>query len=430
MTGTDTVNIMRKRIFNFAVLAAAAGILAACSSFEEIPTVAGVDQAAAQAVDSITVTFNASFEQPDSTRTSLEQDTWKVKWSENDQIAVWARCTQTSGGYPGFGGFGDRYQKAKFSIDNGSISQDGLTATFTGSISVPDNYSDAKDYYALYPYSDNASASNNYFGKVSFSTTLCSAQTATAGTFADNVNISVAKSSDTNEFLFQNLCALLSFTVGNDDIVSAKLTANSGAGLAGGTALIDFSDSIPVMDATGDSGVTLSCEGNSTFTKGSKYYFVVYPGTYTGGFTITFKDKNGMVATMASSKELKLDGRNNVNLGTVTVPANKWTIGEVGVYRKSDNSVIRKYTKYSDQLVWSVKSNVNGFRIQDITARTFFNISNLPATYTDKATFKASITQNVIDGVAGTFEDTVTVTNIDDELVRLTGSTYYYIIKK
>ena len=73
MTGTDTVNIMRKRIFNFAVLAAAAGILAACSSFEEIPAVADLLKAETQAVDSITVTFTATLEQPEGpTRTSLD----------------------------------------------------------------------------------------------------------------------------------------------------------------------------------------------------------------------------------------------------------------------------------------------------------------------------------------------------------------------
>lgn len=426
-TGTDTVNIMRKRIFNFAVLAAAAGILAACSSFEEIPTVAGVDQAAAQAVDSITVTFTASFEQPDSTRTSLEDSHGKVKWSANDQIAVYTKFRKNGNTkYTG---------PSKFEISE--IYPEGYSADFSGNITIPSSggykIENAVEYYTVYPYSKDATISTSD-GKVSISTTLKSEQPATAGTFANNVNISAAKSTDKNEFHFQNLCALLSFTV-DTDIVSATLTSNSQTPMSGGTATISFSGDTPSINKIESGSSSVKLTGNiENGENGKQYYFVVYPGYHEKGFTLEFEDKDGRKATMSSTTKITLLPKSNIFLGAITIPTVKWMPSEVGVY-STDGTPEYSYQQYNDQLVWSVNSSVNpdvyGFRIQKMDSRQFFDISGLPATYEVEGTSNVSITENIsTDGEStNTYKDTVKVISNDNGIVRLMGENHLYIIK-
>lgn len=418
--GTNTVNIMRKRIFNFAVLAAAAGILAACSSYEEIPAVADLLKAETQAVDSITVTFTATLEQPeDTTRTSLDVSNWRVKWSNGDKVTVIGKGTYSSWG-----------QKTAFFQVPGTvsnISDDGYSATISASLP---SKTDSKtitytgEYYAVYPAISEKSTQST---SATVSTTLKSEQTATASTFANNVNLAAAKSTDKNSFHFQNLCALLSFTV-DRDVVSATLTSNnSNTAMAGGKAEIDFSDT-PLNITDASPSVTLT----GSMAKDTKYYFVVYPGNYTDGFTLEFEDKDGKTASMSSSKKLELAARGNFFLGDIKVPEDRWTklnkISVVGVY-DTDCKVEYEYKPYNDQLVWSVTSSVNGFRIQKMDSRQFINIAGLPGTFTDGDSFTITVNENLLTDQGSEFTDEVKVFSTDNGIVRLKGEKHNYIIK-
>ena len=422
--GTNTVNIMRKRIFNFAVLAAAAGILAACSSFEEIPAVAALTKAETQAVDSITVTFTATLEQPEGpTRTTLDASNWRVKWTKNDKVTVIGKGTYSSG-----------TKTAYFQVPGTvtDISDDGYSATI--SASLPSKTSSGSrtitytgDYYAVYPaISENSTQSNN----ANVSTALKSEQTATASTFANNVNLAAAKSTDKSSFHFQNLCALLSFTL-DTDVKSATLTSNSQTPMSGGTATISFSGDNPAMGLSGAS-LSPSVKLTGEMTKGTKYYFVVYPGTYTDGFTIEFEDQDGKTASMSSSKTLELAAKDNVFLGEIKVPADRWTklnkISVVGVY-DTNCEVEYEYKPYNDQLVWSVTSSVNGFRIQKMDSRQFINIAGLPETFTDGDTFTISVNENLLTDQGSEFTDKVKVFSTDNGIVRLKGEKHNYIIQ-
>ena len=421
--GTDTMSIMNKRIFNFAVLAAAAGILAACSSFEEIPAVATLTKAETQAVDSITVTFTATLEQPEgTTRTSLDASKWRVKWTAGDKVTVIGKGTYKSGQTTN-----TRYFQVPGTVSN--ISDDGYSATI--SASLPSKTSSGSnaitytgDYYAVYPaISENSAQSNS----ANVSTALKSEQTATASTFANNVNLAAAKSTDKNSFHFQNLCALLSFTV-DRDVVSATLTSNnSNTAMAGGKAEIDFSDT-PLNITDASPSVTLT----GSMAKDTKYYFVVYPGNYTDGFTLEFEDKDGKTASMSSSKKLELAAKGNVFLGDIKVPAEKWSkmnkISTVGIY-DTDCEAEYEYMPYYDQLVWSVKSSVNGFRIQKMDSRKFINITGLPDTYTAGSTFTLSVNENLLTEQGSEFNDDVKVYSTDNGIVRLEGKKHNYIIK-
>ncbi len=420
--GTNTVNIMRKRIFNFAVLAAAAGIIAACSSYEEIPAVSDLSKAEAQAVDSITVTFTASFEQPgDTTRTSLDVSNWRVKWTAGDKVTVIGKGTYN------WGGTKTAYFQVSGTVTG--ISGDGYSATISASLPSKNNNRQITytgEYYAVYPA---ISTTSSTLTSANVSTALISEQTATPESFANGVNISAAKSNDTNSFQFKNLCALLSFTV-DTDIVSATLTSNnSNTAITGGNAEIDFSGETPTLTFT-DASPSVTLTG--TIAKDTKYYFVVYPGNYTDGFTIEFEDKDGKTASMSSSKKLELAAKNNVFLGDIKVPADRWTklnkISSVGVY-DTDCKVEYEYKPYDDQLVWSVSSGVNGFRIQKMDSRKFINIARLPDTFTDGDTFTISVNENLLTDQGSEFTDKVKVFSTDNGIVRLKGETHNYIIK-
>ena len=425
-TGTDTVNIMRKRIFNFAVLAAAAGILAACSSFEEIPAVATLTKAETQAVDSITVTFTATLEQPEgTTRTSLDASKWRVKWTAGDKVTVIGKGTYKSGQTTY-----TRYFQVPGTVSN--ISDDGYSATI--SASLPSKTSSGSktitytgDYYAVYPaISENSTQSNN----ANVSTALKSEQTATASTFANNVNLAAAKSTDKSSFHFQNLCALLSFTL-DTDVKSATLTSNSQTPMSGGTATISFSGDIPAMGLSGAS-LSPSVKLTGGLAKDTKYYFVVYPGEYQDGFTLEFEDNGGRYASMTSTKSLTLAAKDNVFLGGIKVPADRWTklnkISAVGVYNKNCE-VEYEYKPYNDQLVWSVTSSVNGFRIQKMDSRQFINIAGLPGTFTDGDSFTITVNENLLTDQGSEFTDKVKVFSTDNGIVRLKGEKHNYIIQ-
>ena len=420
--GANTVNIMRKRIFNFAVLAAAAGILAACSSYEEIPAVADLLKAETQAVDSITVTFTATLEQPeDSTRTSLDESNWRVRWTKNDKVTVIGKGTYSSGTKTAY------FQVPGTVID---ISDDGYSATI--SASLPSKTSSSRtitytgDYYAVYPaISENSTQSNN----ANVSTALKSEQTATASTFANNVNLAAAKSTDKSSFHFQNLCALLSFTL-DTDVKSATLTSNSQTPMSGGTATIDFSSNVPAISANNKAVSSVTLTGG--LDKDTKYYFVVYPGEYQDGFTLEFEDNDGRYASMTSTKSLPLAAKDNVFLGGIKVPADRWTklnkISVVGVY-DTDCKVEYEYKPYNDQLVWSVTSSVNGFRIQKMDSRQFINIAGLPGTFTDGDSFTITVNENLLTDQGSEFTDEVKVFSTDNDIVRLKGEKHNYIIK-
>ena len=267
-------------------------------------------------------------------------------------------------------------------------------------------------------------------GSKTIATSLASKQTATEGTFANGVNISAAKSTDKNKLHFQNLCALLSFTV-DTDIVSATLTSNSQTPMSGGTATISFSGENPSMEVSG-TDLSPSVKLTGEMATGTQYYFVVYPGEHESGFTLEFEDKDGRVASLSSTKELSLESRSNINLGSIQIEEGKWDTfaasKQVGIFDLSEN-VQYAYRPYYDQLVWSVKSSVNSFRIQDIVSRNYLSISGLPASFEKGQSYDVTVHQNYLTSEAETYEDELTFFNESNGYVRLVGKNHKYIIK-
>lgn len=254
-------------------LAAAVLTLAACGNEEFIENNPGNE-----AAKPVPMTFTAGMPQ---TRTQL--DGLNVNWVEYDEIAIW----DGSGAYQ------------KFMVDAESIS--GSNATFSGT-ALP-----GVDYTAFYPLiaveSMNATS-------VNFN--LPAEQTAVAGTFANQLAPSLAKATGgSTDLVFENLCALVKFTV------PAEMAGEGIFTLVGGKATEPLAGKLTCNTADGTLTATepatrITLKGN--FESGQAYYFVVMPGTLANGFSLLYEDSKSKLYRKATGNSVTLQAGHILNL--------------------------------------------------------------------------------------------------------------------
>ena len=258
-------------------LAAAVLTLAACGNEEFIENNPGNE-----AAKPVPMTFTAGMPQ---TRTQLAAGN-EVHWTEGDQIALWD---------------GTAVREFTATTINGS------NATFTGT-AIP-----SPTYTAFYPLiaveSMNATS-------VTFN--LPAEQTAVAGTFANQLAPSLAKATGgSTDLVFENLCALVKFTVPADMAGKGTFTlvgGNSNDVLAG-TYWMNYINSNQSPGSERTNRVTL--KGN--FESGQAYYFVVMPGTLTNGFSLLYEDSTGKLYRKATGKSVTLQAGHILNLGPLAL---------------------------------------------------------------------------------------------------------------
>lgn len=259
-------------------LAAAVLTLAACGNEEFIENNPGNE-----AAKPVPMTFTAGMPQ---TRTQL--DGLNVNWSEGDQIALW----DGSGEYQ------------KFYVDAESIN--GSNATFSGT-ALPD-----ADYTAFYPLIavESMDATSVVFN-------LPAEQTAVAGTFANQLAPSLAKATGgSTNLVFDNLCALVKFTVPTDMAGEGTFT------LVGGKATEALAGSLTCNTADGTLTATepatrITLKGD--FESEQAYYFVVMPGTLADGFSLLYEDSKSKLYRKATSNPAPLQAGHILNLGTLAL---------------------------------------------------------------------------------------------------------------
>ena len=263
-------------------IAALALLLAACGN-EEI-----IENNESGSTGKVHMTFTAGMPQ---TRTSLGEDGHAVNWTQGDLVAIYDG-TETI---------------CKFEATEVS----GSTATLEGEAKVTDTYT------AFYPYTDDGTLT---IDNTAITFTLPATQTATAGGFAEGLNPSWAQATDGSKNLtFQNLCALAKFTVDAEGVTEVTLTANNtGDALAGGLTYTIADGTLAANDGASRS-VTLT----GTFTKGEEYYFVVAPGTLTGGITLNYMGEGGKTYVKTTQKEVTFTAGKITNLGALD--ANNFT---------------------------------------------------------------------------------------------------------
>jgi len=268
-----------RKVFVFAAVSALA-VFASCSKSDSF------DNASALKKTVLTAIVDES-----PVETSLSGK--DVVWTTADNISV----------FPS----GNSYANTKFAVSE--VASGGKVATFTGLAA------ESAAFYAAYPY--NAFASVTAAGVFS-GIEIPSAQSAVAGSFAEGVNPAVAYAENgTGELVFKNVGALIKFQVAEAGITSVTLSANENIA---GKATVTYNAGAPTFSIT-DGSKAVELKGS--FATGQDYYFVVYPGTYTG-LKLTFT-KGGDSAVLSSSFEPVVARNDLIGMGTVSVPNAKWT---------------------------------------------------------------------------------------------------------
>lgn len=221
--------------------------------------------------------------------------------------------------------------------------ESGASVTFTGTAGES-----AGTYYALYPYSADATIAGSII-----TTTLPATQTAKAGSFATMLNPSAAVADAQHNLYFKNACALVKFTLGGSTgVAKATLCGNNGEALAG-TLTIDASADAPAATVDAKFGETV-VELTGTLTSGSTYYFVVAPGTLSGGLTLTLYDGEGNFWKKTSNTSATLTAGRILNLGTLTpdtfTPSSGYEVTQDGVYHIYNAEGLMKWASDADVL--------------------------------------------------------------------------------
>ncbi len=176
-------------------LLAAVCVLVACSVKEEGSVFPPAEQE---------VALTAKTEVGDVTRTVLDEDYTTVLWMPGERISVYR------------GG-----KMAAFASEN---TEKTTSALFKGTL--PGDGSD-KVIYGLYPFDANSTITADVV-----TTSLPDEQVAVAGTFDNDLFVSVART-ESYELGFYNVCSGLRFMLDRNDIRRVTLLSNGGEPLAG-----------------------------------------------------------------------------------------------------------------------------------------------------------------------------------------------------
>lgn len=233
------------------------------------------------------VILSAYMEGNGGTRTTLDEDYTTVLWMPEENISVFR------------GG-----KMAAFASDN---TEKTTSALFKGTL--PGDGSE-KVIYGLYPYDADATISADVV-----TTSLPDEQVAVAGTFDNDLFISVART-ESSELGFYNVCSGLRFMLDRNDIRRVTLLSNGGEPLAGKFS-VNVSKGAPEVKEVpeGVSEVTLTAPEGKTFEKDVWYYLVTLPADLGKGYTLLLEG-DGVQGTVRSSNAIALN-RNKFRSATL-----------------------------------------------------------------------------------------------------------------
>lgn len=218
-----------------------------------------------------TFSIYATREDTKLTKTELQADN-SIVWTDGDAISLFVGSGE-DGGYK------------LTSSHTGKTSE----AIFKGN-NIPNEVSGT--YWAVYPYNEN-----NTCDGYSITTKLPSKQIAKAGSFADSLFISVAKS-ESNVMTFYNVCGGIKFTVANDGIYEVVLINNDGGDLYGTLDISFDKNGRPVVRSIkyGKPSIRVVAPDGGPFAVGESYYAVIPPVEFSQGITMKFLTRDGKEA--------------------------------------------------------------------------------------------------------------------------------------
>ena len=253
---------------------------------------------------SVKTQLQASAEsQAELSRTSLD-NSLKVLWSEGDKVGVLYLSDGAS-------------VNDEFTLTEGAGQ---LKGKFEGTLVS----SQAADYYAVYPFSAEASVTSK-----AITLPLAATQKYAAGSFAAGTNPSVAHFTYDNRsnLSFRNLCGLFKLQLkGEPTITVASITlTDKGGKKLWGTASIDLSsvDSQPSVTIVGGSSELTLTDINVTLnaSKAADFYFVVPAGSFEKGFTARLTDTNGNIYNLATDVDNTVRRSTVLSMPEVSVTA-------------------------------------------------------------------------------------------------------------
>ena len=218
------------------------------------------------------------------TKTSLGQDN-SIIWDTNDRITVFSS---------------DNPEGCEFS--DITLYDEGRRAVFKGTTEISDAY------YAIYPAQEDARF-DQQSGRISIS--IPASQKATAGTFADNTNPSVAKT-DGNDLYFKNIGALLAIKCPTAYASSLKLCSRDIT--LSGNAVIEYDGSTPEIVEIKDGKSYIELTGLSSDSYGKTFYIAAYPGNYEGFDIIVTNYAKTHRSITSNEKPLTLERNDNIML--------------------------------------------------------------------------------------------------------------------
>ena len=246
---------MKKRIF--VIITICLSLLTACEQ-ADMTTLFNPDD----------VTFYASNGDMAATKTILQAD-GTIEWLPKEEINVF------------YGSSGS----AKFVSDN---TEQAGTVAFKGALK-DFSYQEGNAFWAVYPYRE----SNVYTGE-SVTVSLPSQQTALTGSFADDLFVSIARTTDFN-LQFYNVCGGIKFCVTEAGVKTVTFQGNGDEPVAGSAKVGINSEGKPEIKEVTEAvtTITLSPPDGNTFEKGSWYYIAVWPTALKNGYKITLTKEDG-----------------------------------------------------------------------------------------------------------------------------------------
>ena len=254
------------------VSAAAVLLLAACQSKEISITLEEVDEE--QKIEAVIPApdITAVQEVGNNTKSTLEVDEdgiGTIYWTPADEINVFYGTTST------------HY------VSQNSVN--ATTAVFSTTDIIGINEGASENIWGLYPYNSSATCTG-----AAVTTTLPATQYGVAGTFDDDLYITLAHNNST-ALAFYNVCGGIKFSLSRDDITSITFRGNNNEDIAGDISL-NFVDGLPNVNITsGQKEISLTPKDGSTFVSGKSYYLVILPVTLSNGFTMKFTTSSSNV---------------------------------------------------------------------------------------------------------------------------------------
>ncbi|MBP5558509.1 MAG: hypothetical protein J6X71_01950 [Bacteroidales bacterium] len=230
------------------------------------------------------LTFTAWNEGSADTKATVKDGGTKVFWEPGDAIKVF------------YGEDANKFESQCTGLE--------AVTTFTGQLNIIGGANEGATFdsniWGLYPYRLDATSDGE-----SVTTTLPSSQSGRAGGFAQNTNITLARSTGFG-LAFYNVCGGIRFSLTKSGIKRVVLESVGGEPVAG-VATVTMENGLPKVTGVSDgsSKITLQAPSGESFAPGEWYYIVALPGSLSQGFKLTFRSETG-TGTLTCSKPVTI----------------------------------------------------------------------------------------------------------------------------